>query len=159
MPIGRYFLYIGSLLLAALFLADWYLPPRSGEQSRTRVEPYIIRIHSAHKWPKAVVIDTTQPTIVPPPVIATVEAPRPAREAYAMATDAVSLPAAKPAEAANPAKQRVRRTKTARAANNRSVASSDMSGVRSDWFAPPRREASASGHRAIGARGFWTMSW
>jgi hypothetical protein len=26
MPLGRYFAFIGSVLLALLFLADWYLP-------------------------------------------------------------------------------------------------------------------------------------
>lgn len=159
MPIGRYFLYIGSLLLAVLFLADWYLPPRSDEPTRSRVDRYTIRIHSAHKWPKAVVIDTTQPSMVPPPVMASVEAPRPAREAYAMAAEPVPLPAARPAEAGRPAKQRVRRTNTAQAANNRFGTNNDMSGIGNDWFAPPKREASASGNRALGARGFWTMSW
>lgn len=159
MPIGRYFLYIGSLLLAALLLADWYLPPRSGEPSRSRVEPYTIRIHSAHKWPTAVVIDTTRPTIVPPPVMAAVEATKPAREAYAMAAEPVPLPAARPAEAARTVKPRVRRTNTAHAASHRFGTNADMSGIRNDWFAPPKREASASGNRALGARGFWAMSW
>jgi hypothetical protein len=159
MPIGRYFLYIGSVLLALLYVADWYLPPGSNGQSRPHVDRYTIRIHSAQKWPTAVVIDTTQPTLVPPPVVAAVETPKPAREAYAMATEPVPLPAARPAEAGRPAKQRVHRTKTARGSNNRLAAHDDMSGFGNDWFAPARREASASANRALGARGFWTMSW
>jgi len=152
MPIGRYFLYIGSMLLALLFVADWYLPPGE-EPRRAHVDRYTIRIHSAHRWPTAVTIDTTQPTIVPPPVMAAVEAPKPAREAYAMATEPVPLPAARPA------KQRVQRAKTARTSNHRVATGNDMLGPGNDWFAPPRREASASGNRALGARGFWTMSW
>lgn len=152
MPIGRYFLYIGSVLLALLFVADWYLPPGK-EPSRTEVDRYTIRIHSAQRWPTAVTIDTTQPTIVPPPVMAAVEAPKPAHEAYAMATEAVPLPVARPA------KLRVHRTKTARAANSRLATGNDTFGFGNDWFAPARREASASDNRALRARGFWTMSW
>lgn len=159
MPIGRYFLYIGSVLLALLFVADWYLPPPRNEQRADHVDRYTIRIHSSHKWPTAVVIDTTQPAIVPPPVIAAVETARPAREAYAMAAEPPPLPAARPAEAARPAKQRVHRTKTARASNERFAADNDMVNFGNDWFAPARREAAASGNRALGARGFWTMSW
>ncbi len=152
MPIGRYFLYIGSVLLALLFVADWYLPPGK-EPRRAHVDRYSIRIHSAHKWPSAVTIDTTQPTIVPPTVMAAVEPPGPARKAYAMAAEPVPLPAARPA------RQRVHRAKTARASNHRIAASNDMPGARNDWFAPARREASVSGNPASGARGFWTMSW
>lgn len=147
MPIGRYFLYIGSVLLALLFLADWYFPPLDAEQgSSSKVDRTTIRLHSAYKWPNAVVFDTTQPTIVPQAVtIVAAPAPtpsaKPVQEAYAMATEPVA--AAKPAEPVKAAKPHVRRTRTARAP------ASEM-GYRNGWFSPPRREAFAS-------RGFW--SW
>ncbi|MFX7731873.1 hypothetical protein ABTK10_20295, partial [Acinetobacter baumannii] len=44
MPIGRYFVYIGSLLLALLLLVDWYTPPPSTEQSSASVDRSTIRI-------------------------------------------------------------------------------------------------------------------
>jgi hypothetical protein len=69
MPIGRYFICIGSVLLALLFLADWYYPA-SAAVARAEVDRSILRIKSDHKWPERIVIDTTLPTIVPPPVLA-----------------------------------------------------------------------------------------
>ena len=149
MPIGRYFLYIGSVLLALLFLADWYFPPLDAEQtSSSKVDRTTIRLHSTYKWPNAIVFDTTQPTIVPPAAVTIVAAPappvaKPAQEAYAMATEPVA--AAKPAEPVKAAKPHVRRTRPARAPT------SEVYAYRNDWFAPPRREAFAS-------RGFWP-SW
>lgn len=160
MPIRGYFVYIGSLLLALLFLADWYFPPLGAEQSRSDVDRSTIRIHSVQKWPQAVVIDTTQPTIVPPPVntvAAQPPAPKPAHDAYAMATEAAA--AAKPAEPVKAAKPHVRRTRMARAPDNH-VAGPPTFGFGNDTFAaPPRREAFASRNGAFGSRGFWPMSW
>ena len=68
MPLGRYFVFIGSLLLALLFLADRYLPQPAATSARAEVDRSIIRLHSRHKWPERIVIDTSLPTIVPPPV-------------------------------------------------------------------------------------------
>jgi hypothetical protein len=67
MPLGRYFAFIGSVLLALLFLADWYLPQPAAMPARAAVDRSVIRLHSNHKWPERIVIDTSQPTIVPPP--------------------------------------------------------------------------------------------
>jgi hypothetical protein len=53
-PIGRYLAFVGSLLLAMLFIADWLLPigptqsVTSGEAGKAT-----IRIKSDHKWPEA----------------------------------------------------------------------------------------------------------
>ncbi len=159
MPIGRYFLYIGSVLLALLLLADWYFPPLGIEQTRSDVDRSTIRIHSARKWPQAVVIDTTQPTIVPPQiktVAAQPPSPRPAHEAYAMATEPV--PAAKPADPVKAAKPHVRRTRTARAPDSR-FAGPPMFGYGNNMFAPPRREAYAYRNESFGSRGLWQMGW
>jgi hypothetical protein len=136
MPLRRYFLYIGSVLLALLFIADWYLPAPGAERDRSDVDRSVIRIHSVHKWPKAVVIDTTLPTIVPPAAktmaaTAPPPPPQPPREALL----AEATPEAKPAEAVKPAKPRVRHTRVARAPGSR-VASYDAFGFRNDFFAP-----------------------
>jgi hypothetical protein len=87
-PLGRYFLFVGSLLLGMLFISDWYFPKASSAQSffrEARVDKSIIRIKSAHKWPEAIVIDTSLPTIVPPPlpVLAKASVINQPREAFA----------------------------------------------------------------------------
>src|ERR1700692_382386 len=70
MPLGRYCGCGGSVLLALLFLADWYIPKLSAEPDRADVDRSIIRIHTMHRWPDAIVFDTILPTIPPPPVMA-----------------------------------------------------------------------------------------
>ena len=77
MPLGRYFAFVGNLLLGMLFIADWYLPSASSQTffRETRVDKSIIRIKSAHKWPEAIVFDTSLPTIVPPPLPVLAKAP------------------------------------------------------------------------------------
>lgn len=67
MPLARYFSFVGSLLLALLFLADWYFPKLIAPPATAGVDKTIIRLHSAHKWPEATIFDTSLPTIVPPP--------------------------------------------------------------------------------------------
>ncbi len=162
MPIRSYFIYIGGLLLALLFLADWYFPPLDAEQNRSDVDRSTIRIHSARKWPQAVVIDTTQPTIVAPrveTVAAAPEPPRPAREAHAMATGPDE--SAKRAEPVKEAKSHIRRTRTARAPANRGgsrVAAAQPFGFGNDMFGQPRRQMFAFRNDSFGSRGFWP-SW
>ncbi len=138
MPIGRYFLFTGSLLLALLFLVDWYFQPSSAEPARADADRATIRIHSTHKWPKAVVFDTTLPAIVPPTAAAVAEAvvAKPPREAFAMAAE--PAPAGKAAEPVKPAKPRVRHARPAHAPGNR-VASYDFFGFRNEFFASRSR--------------------
>lgn len=83
MPIGRYFVFVGSVLLGLLFLSDRYLPERNPPLARADLDRSIIRIHSKHKWPEAVVYDTTLPTIVPPVAAAGISPERSLREAFA----------------------------------------------------------------------------
>lgn len=95
MPLGRYFAFTGSILVALLFLADWYMPKTSIAPGRPDVDRSIIRIQSLHRWPEAVVFDTSLPTIVPPAAVAAVPVEKSSREAFAQ------LPApARPARAA-----------------------------------------------------------
>ena len=135
MPLGRYFVFAGSVLLALLFLAEWYMPQLEATPARAEIDHSVIRLHSRHRWPERIVIDTSLRTIVPPAQIA--EAPpvnaapaaRSPREAFALATPAE---AATPAMAAKPApKRRTRTVRTARTARTGShVASYDAFGFR-----------------------------
>ena len=87
MPIGRYIAFVGSLLVAILFFADWYLTiaPTQSVTSAEADMP-IIRIKSDRKWPERIVFDTSAPTIVPQksPVIADAPVTNPPREAFAL---------------------------------------------------------------------------
>ena len=72
MPVARYFLYVGGVLLALLFLFD-ATQPKLPVVDRTNVAAIdtspVVRIQSDRKWPEKVVYDTSLPTIVPPPVV------------------------------------------------------------------------------------------
>jgi Zn-dependent protease with chaperone function len=86
-PIGRYIVFVGSLLLAMLFVADW-LVPMGATQSVTsgKADKPIISIKSDQKWPERIVFDTSAPTIVAqmPPVVAVTPVTNQPREAFAL---------------------------------------------------------------------------
>jgi hypothetical protein len=67
MPIVRYIAFVGTSLLALLFVANWFLPEPPPEPAHEAIDKPIIRIASVQHLPERVVIDTNQPTIVPPP--------------------------------------------------------------------------------------------
>src|SRR6267143_1797605 len=67
MPVGRYIAWVGASLLALLFMADWCLPKSLPEPSGDATNRPVIRIASIQQPPERIVIDTSQPTIVPPP--------------------------------------------------------------------------------------------
>ena len=77
------------MLLGLLFLADWYFPTSTAATASadTDVDRSIIRIHSLHKWPAAIRMDTSAPMPTPAPVIAEAAAPTApverVRQAYA----------------------------------------------------------------------------
>jgi hypothetical protein len=66
MPLVRYFLFVGGVLLALLFVCDWVLPqlPAADVADAGSDKPFI-RINSERKWPERVVFDTSVPTITP----------------------------------------------------------------------------------------------
>jgi hypothetical protein len=136
MPLGRYFAYVGGSLLALLFVIDWYMPQTASPPADVSVDRSIIRIHSAHRWPAAVVFDTTQPTITPPQQTTRAEAIPPAppqakrapREALALA-QAGEIPGAVAAHAV-PSKQVKRRARTSRPVYSSRVASYEPFGFR-----------------------------
>jgi hypothetical protein len=66
MPLMRYFVWVGSVSLALLFIADACLPklPTAG---KTNALPPVIHIYSDQKWPERVVYDTSAPMVRPAP--------------------------------------------------------------------------------------------
>ena len=86
MPFVRYIAFVGSLLVAILFFADWYLTMAPTQSVTSREAEPIIRIKSDRKWPERIVFDTSAPTIVPQksPVIADAPVTTPPREAFAL---------------------------------------------------------------------------
>jgi hypothetical protein len=88
MPVARYFIFVGAMLLALLFAVDAVLPKLPvADRSEAGIELPAIRINSDRKWPERVVFDTSAPTIVPAP-LARAEAvvPAPATTAGVPAT-------------------------------------------------------------------------
>src|SRR5689334_14718463 len=90
MPLVRYLLFAGSMLLGLLFLSDWYFPkPAAAEAVATDVDRSIIRIHSSHQWPVAVRINTSEqiPSVTSPTVVVSdlpaFASATPVRQAYA----------------------------------------------------------------------------
>jgi hypothetical protein len=60
MPLFQYFGWMGSFLLAALLAANWRFHAPVAPQSDVPLDQKIsIRIHTDHKWPERVVLDTT----------------------------------------------------------------------------------------------------
>jgi hypothetical protein len=68
MPVARYFLYVGGVLLALLFAIDAFMPQDVAVASHSApgLDKTTVRIHSVQKLPERVVYDTSLPTIVPP---------------------------------------------------------------------------------------------
>ncbi len=121
MLLARYFLSVGGVLLALLFVADAVVPkvPAAGTgRNDTDTDKAVIRIHSDRKWPERVVFDTSIPTpivpaqtvkeeavkaeaveaeaAVPPPApVANVSAKTRVREAYAQLPHEPKKPEAK----------------------------------------------------------------
>lgn len=68
MPIGRYFLFVGSALLSLLLAANLCFPDsRSGSAAGpTLSEKLNIRLLSDHKWPERIVYDVRPETLLEP---------------------------------------------------------------------------------------------
>jgi hypothetical protein len=94
MPIVRYITWVGTSLLALLFVANWFLPESLPEPAHEGIERPVIRIASVQQPPERIVIDTSQPTIVPPPTLfgdAEPDQPSPHLESYASATSPATV--------------------------------------------------------------------
>ncbi len=95
MPIIRYFVFVGALLLGLLFAANRYLPDPVDPSAAVDPDRTIIRIASARSLPEKIVFDTRPRTDAPMiaqanPVVE--EPQQQVREAMA------AMPAAPPAE-------------------------------------------------------------
>ena len=89
MPIVRYIVWVGTSLLALLFVANWFLPESLREPTPEASNRPVIRIASIQQPPERIDIDTSQPTIVPPPMLfgeAVPDQPSPLLESYASVT-------------------------------------------------------------------------
>ena len=94
MPIARYIAWVGTSLLTLLFVANWFLPEYSVAPAPEATNRPIIRIASVQQPPEPMVIDTSQPTIVPPPTLfgdTVPDQPSPLLESYASATSPVMV--------------------------------------------------------------------
>jgi hypothetical protein len=66
-PLGRYFVVVGSFLLVLLLALNWYLPNPSPMQSYgSPIDGAILHIQSETKWPQRLQFDTAAPAILPP---------------------------------------------------------------------------------------------
>jgi hypothetical protein len=115
MPIIRYFVFVGALLLALLFAADRYLPAPVERAGPSDPDRTIIRIASAKSLPEKIVFDTRPRTDVP--IIAQADPvpvvpQHPVREAMAAVPDAPAIEAKKetPARAAAAARPHPKRS-------------------------------------------------
>jgi hypothetical protein len=128
MPVARYFLFVGGVLLALLLAIDALFPQHAvlaSQGASSSVDKAVVRIRSDQKLPERVVYDTSLPTIVPPPAVtAQVTAPVVAPSAPAVAgasADASAQARARetfaqfvPAEAKKPEPQLQRKRKVAK---------------------------------------------
>jgi hypothetical protein len=117
MPVARYFLFVGGVLLALLLALDALVPqqPVVASQAAPSIDKTVVRIRSDQKLPERVVYDTSIPTIVPPTVTAQAVAP-PVASADATAQARVRETFAQyvPAEAKKPEPQVQRKRKIAK---------------------------------------------
>ena len=64
MPLARYFLFVGGVLLTLVFILDAWLAELP-VMERSYANSPVIRIRSERKWPERIVFDTTLPAIAP----------------------------------------------------------------------------------------------
>jgi len=67
MPVARYFIFVGGVLLALLLAVDAFVPQQAvvASQAASSIDKTVVRIRSDQKPPERVVYDTSLPTIVP----------------------------------------------------------------------------------------------
>jgi hypothetical protein len=76
MPLARYFLYVGGILLALLVIAHVCLPALPLSEAAGVPSP-VIKIYSDQRWPERIVLDTSASVIAP------VQTSQPATETHA----------------------------------------------------------------------------
>ena len=118
MPLARYFLFVGGVLLALLFALDAFAPKPAAVASSgaSSIDKTVVRIRSDQKPPERVVYDTSLPTIVPPPAVITAQAAPavPPADASAQARVRDTFAQFVPGEAKKPEPQVQRKRKVAK---------------------------------------------
>ena len=91
MPVARYFLFVGGVLLALLLAVDALVPQQAvvASQAGSSFDKTVVRIRSDQKPPERVVYDTSLPTIVLPQAV-TAQAAVPAATAASPVADATA---------------------------------------------------------------------
>lgn len=122
MPVARYFVFVGGVLVALLLAINLFVPQDSvvASHSAPGIDKSTVRIHSDQKLPERVVFDTTLPPVAAPaPAVQTAAvlpapAPEPTAKARVRDSFAQFVPGeARKAEAApTPKKRRVARAHT-----------------------------------------------
>src|SRR5882757_8353294 len=109
MPVARYFLFVGGVLLALLFALDAFAPQQVAVAGNAApsIDKTVVRIRSDQKLPERVVYDTSLPTIVPPAAKTQIAAvpPAPVADATAQARVRDTFAQFVPAEAKKLEKQ------------------------------------------------------
>jgi hypothetical protein len=79
MPLLRYFLFTGGVLVALLFALDAWAPsPPVAPVAPTAIDYLpVVRIHSERKWPERIVFDTRVPAIIPGEIVIATDVPAP----------------------------------------------------------------------------------
>jgi hypothetical protein len=123
MPVARYFLFVGGVLLALLLAVDALVPQQAvvASQAAPSIDKTVVRIRSDQKPPERVVYDTSLPTIVPPQAVtaqavvpAAAPATAPVADATAQARVRDTYAQYVPAEAKKPELQVPRKRKVAK---------------------------------------------
>jgi hypothetical protein len=118
MPIARYFLFVGGVLLALLFAVDAFAPKEPVVNSIASAAPIAnptLRIRSERKWPERIVYDTSLPTIVPPMVEITAAVAEPVPDMSAKVRVRESFAQFRPADDPKPVAKRHPKRKVAKA--------------------------------------------
>ena len=92
MPLMRYFVFVGGILLALLFISDAVLPiqPLPSFMNAASTEQPLVRIRSDRKWPERIVFDTSAPakTVIVAEALSTPQAEVTRAEVTKMAVNA-----------------------------------------------------------------------
>src|ERR1700737_3272429 len=162
MPVARYFLFVGGVLLALLFVADAFAPqqPAVASNGAPSVDKYTVRIKSDQKLPERVVYDTSLPTIVPAKatVVAAAAPSTPASETSAQARVRDTFAQFVPGEARKPDKQLVKQAEKQPeplAPKKRKVAKPHPS----PQAQPPMRLAQQQPHFGLFGGPSWNSTW
>jgi len=156
-PLGRYFLWVGGVLLAMIFVVGWVWPSAapapvqeastgastSAQMPTDPTNSMILRIQSARKLPDKIVFDTSAPAVVPlpaPPMIAAAEAPPAPVAAAPLEARAEMKPsaAAPPAPPKRVAKVHHRNVRPAASSSNWAYANPGAQQQWSGWSNSPR---------------------